>query len=156
MDRTGLLIILSSPSGAGKSTLVALLLRLHDVDEGAVRVDGHDVRDVTQESLRRNIGMVTQETAMFNRSARDNILYGRPDATEEEMIAAAKAARRRTFRRIVAAGGQAKGHAGQQDGGQIVHGSLPCIRTGGTAPPMRKQAGKSGLVPALVTGSRAL
>ena len=84
-------------SGAGKSTLVALLLRLHDVDEGAVRVDGHDVRDVTQESLRRNIGMVTQETAMFNRSARDNILYGRPDATEAEMIAAAEAAEAHEF-----------------------------------------------------------
>ncbi|MCU0899675.1 MAG: ABC transporter ATP-binding protein/permease [Cypionkella sp.] len=79
-------------SGAGKSTLVALLLRLYDCEKGAVRVDGHDVRQVTQESLRRQIGMVTQETAMFNRSARDNIAYGRPDATEEEIIAAAKAA----------------------------------------------------------------
>ena len=84
-------------SGAGKSTLVSLLLRLHDVEKGAVRVDGQDVRGVTQESLRRNIGMVTQETAMFNRSARDNILYGRPDATEEEMVAAAKAAEAHDF-----------------------------------------------------------
>ena len=79
-------------SGAGKSTLVALLLRLHDVERGAVRVDGHDVRAVTQESLRRNIGMVTQETAMFNRSARDNIRYGSPDASEDEIRAAARAA----------------------------------------------------------------
>ena len=84
-------------SGAGKSTLVSLLLRLHDVEKGVVRVDGQDVRGVTQESLRRNIGMVTQETAMFNRSARDNILYGRPDATEEEMVAAAKAAEAHDF-----------------------------------------------------------
>ncbi len=84
-------------SGAGKSTLVALLLRLYDVEKGAVRVDGHDVRAVTQESLRRNIGTVTQETAMFNRSARDNILYGRPDATEAEMIAAAQAAEAHEF-----------------------------------------------------------
>ena len=84
-------------SGAGKSTLVALLLRLHDVERGAVRVDGHDVRAVTQESLRRNIGMVTQETAMFNRSARDNILYGRPDASDAEMVAAAKAAEAHDF-----------------------------------------------------------
>nr|WP_090752097.1 ABC transporter ATP-binding protein [Paracoccus chinensis] len=84
-------------SGAGKSTLVSLLLRLHDVEKGAVRVDGFDVRGVTQESLRRNIGMVTQETAMFNRSARDNILYGRPGASEEEMIAAAKAAEAHDF-----------------------------------------------------------
>ncbi|MGL5009239.1 MAG: ABC transporter ATP-binding protein, partial [Paracoccaceae bacterium] len=79
-------------SGAGKSTLVALLLRLYDSEKGVVTVDGQDVRKVTQESLRRQIGMVTQETAMFNRSARDNILYGEPDATEEAMMAAAKAA----------------------------------------------------------------
>ncbi|SPH23577.1 Putative multidrug export ATP-binding/permease protein [Defluviimonas aquaemixtae] len=79
-------------SGAGKSTFVALLLRLYDAEEGRILVDGRDVSTVTQESLRRQIAMVTQETAMFNRSARDNILYGRPDATEEEMIAAARAA----------------------------------------------------------------
>ncbi|WP_323716545.1 ABC transporter ATP-binding protein [Paracoccus aminovorans] len=84
-------------SGAGKSTMVSLLLRLYDVEQGAVRVDGHDLRDVTQESLRRNIAMVTQETAMFNRSARDNILYGRPDATEDEIIAAARAAEAHDF-----------------------------------------------------------
>ncbi|MBN2631248.1 MAG: ABC transporter ATP-binding protein [Rhodobacteraceae bacterium] len=79
-------------SGAGKSSLVALLLRLYDCEKGAVLIDGHDVRGVTQESLRRQIGMVTQETAMFNRSARDNIAYGRPDASEAEIIAAARAA----------------------------------------------------------------
>lgn len=79
-------------SGAGKSTLVSLLLRLYDPEAGSVRIDGNDVRDVTQESLRRQIGMVTQETAMFNRSARDNILYGRPDAAEAEIVAAATAA----------------------------------------------------------------
>ncbi|MDF3606972.1 ABC transporter ATP-binding protein [Paracoccus sp. DMF-8] len=84
-------------SGAGKSTLVALLLRLYDVEKGAVRIDGHDLRDVTQESLRRNIAMVTQETAMFNRSARENILYGRPGASEEQMIEAAKAAEAHEF-----------------------------------------------------------
>lgn len=79
-------------SGAGKSSLVSLLLRLYDTESGRVLIDGHDVRQVTQESLRRQIGMVTQETAMFNRSARDNIGYGRPDATEAEIIAASKAA----------------------------------------------------------------
>jgi ATP-binding cassette subfamily B protein len=84
-------------SGAGKSTLVSLLLRLYDTEDGAVRLDGHDVRTVTQESLRRQIAMVTQETAMFNRSARDNILYGRPDATEAEIIAAARAAEAHEF-----------------------------------------------------------
>jgi ATP-binding cassette subfamily B protein len=84
-------------SGAGKSTLVSLLLRLYDCEKGAVLVDGHDVRAVTQESLRSQIGMVTQETAMFNRSARDNIGYGRPDASEDEIIAAAKAAEAHDF-----------------------------------------------------------
>ena len=84
-------------SGAGKSTLVSLLLRLYDCEKGSVSVDGHDVRSVTQESLRRQIGMVTQETAMFNRSARDNIAYGRPDATEAEIIAAATAAEAHEF-----------------------------------------------------------
>jgi len=84
-------------SGAGKSTLVALLLRLYDTESGQIRLDGVDVRSVTQESLRRQIGMVTQETAMFNRSARENILYGRPDATEAEMVAAARAAEAHEF-----------------------------------------------------------
>ncbi len=84
-------------SGAGKSSLVSLLLRLYDTESGAVMVDGHDVRTVTQESLRRQIGMVTQETAMFNRSARDNIAYGKPDATEDEIIAAARAAEAHDF-----------------------------------------------------------
>ncbi|MFN3278298.1 MAG: ABC transporter ATP-binding protein [Paracoccus hibiscisoli] len=84
-------------SGAGKTTLVGLLLRLYDVEAGAIRIDGHDLRDVTQESLRRQIAMVTQDTAMFNRSARDNILYGRPGATQDDVIAAAKAAEAHNF-----------------------------------------------------------
>ncbi len=84
-------------SGAGKSTLVALLLQLYKPEAGAIRIDGMDLGKVTQESLRRQIGMVTQETAMFNRSARENILYGRPDATEDEMIAAAERAEAHVF-----------------------------------------------------------
>ncbi len=84
-------------SGAGKSTLVALLLRLYDTEAGRIAVDGHDLRDVTQESLRRQIGMVTQETAMFNRSARDNIRYGKPDATDAEIEAAAMQAEAHEF-----------------------------------------------------------
>ncbi len=84
-------------SGAGKSTLVALLLRLYDTESGSVAVDGHDVRDVTQASLRSQIAMVTQETAMFNRSDYDNIRYGRPDATEAEVHAAAKQAEAHDF-----------------------------------------------------------
>jgi ATP-binding cassette subfamily B protein len=84
-------------SGAGKSTLVALLLRLYDPERGRITIDGHDLRDLTQESLRRQIGMVTQETAMFNRSARENIRYGRPDATEADLVAAAQKAEAHGF-----------------------------------------------------------
>ena len=84
-------------SGAGKSTLVSLILRLYDPEQGRVLIDGIDLRTVTQESLRRQIGMVTQETAMFNRTARENILYGSPDATEAQVIAAAKAAEAHDF-----------------------------------------------------------
>ncbi|MCU9848127.1 ABC transporter ATP-binding protein/permease [Defluviimonas sp. WL0024] len=99
--RPGEKIGIVGASGAGKSTLVALLLRLYDAEKGRILVDGRDVREVTQESLRHQIAMVTQETAMFNRSARDNILYGRPNATEEEMIAAAKAAEADEFIRTL-------------------------------------------------------
>jgi ATP-binding cassette, subfamily B, bacterial len=84
-------------SGAGKSTLVAVLLRLYDAEQGAVLIDGQDLRDVTQESVRINIGMVTQETAMFNRSADDNIRYGRPDATFDQVQDAAKRAEAHDF-----------------------------------------------------------
>ena len=79
-------------SGAGKSTLVALLLRLYDPEQGRILIDGQDIREVTQDSLRQAIGMVTQETAMFNRSARENILYGRPDASDDDLVAAARKA----------------------------------------------------------------
>ena len=95
--RAGEKVGIVGASGAGKSTMVALLLRLYDVEKGAIRIDGQDLRHVTQESLRRQIGMVTQETAMFNRSARDNILYGRPGATQPEIEAAARAAEAHDF-----------------------------------------------------------
>lgn len=84
-------------SGAGKSTLVSLLLRLYDPEDGAVLIDGQDISNVTQDSLRLAIGMVTQETAMFNRSARDNIAYGRPDADDAALIAAADKAEAHDF-----------------------------------------------------------
>lgn len=84
-------------SGAGKSTLVSLLLRLYAPEEGRILIDETDTTLATQDSLRRAIGMVTQETAMFNRSARDNILYGRPDALDEEMVAAAQKAEAQDF-----------------------------------------------------------
>ncbi len=95
--RAGEKVGIVGASGAGKSTLVSLLLRLYDTEEGRILVGGHDVRSVTQESLRRNIGMVTQETAMFNRTARDNILYGRPGASNDEVIAAANRAEAHEF-----------------------------------------------------------
>ncbi len=84
-------------SGAGKSTLVNLLLRLYDAEDGQVTIDGSNVSTVTQESLREQIGMVTQETAMFNRTARDNILYGRPSATAADVVEAAKKAEAHEF-----------------------------------------------------------
>jgi ATP-binding cassette subfamily B protein len=84
-------------SGAGKSTLVSLLLRLYDTEAGRVTLDGTDIRTVTQDSLRHQIAMVTQETAMFNRSAMENIRYGRPDATDAEVFAAAKRAEAHDF-----------------------------------------------------------
>lgn len=84
-------------SGAGKSSLVSLLLRLYTLEKGRILIDGQDIAGVSQESLRRQIGMVTQETAMFNRSAFDNIRYGKPDATEEEVVAAAMKAEAHEF-----------------------------------------------------------
>ncbi|MBX3615894.1 ABC transporter ATP-binding protein [Nitrosomonas sp.] len=84
-------------SGAGKSTLVSLLLRFYDPQQGSITIDGQDIRRVTQDSLRANIAMVTQDTSLLHRSIRDNILFGRPDATEEQMIAAAKQAHAHEF-----------------------------------------------------------
>ena len=84
-------------SGAGKSTIVNLLLRFYDVQGGQIEIDGQDIKSVTQNSLRAQIGMVTQDTSLLHRSVRDNILYGRPDATEEEMISAAKRAEAHDF-----------------------------------------------------------
>ncbi len=84
-------------SGAGKSTAVALLLRLYDVEAGQITIDGHDIRALTQEGLRRQIATVTQEAAMFNRSALDNILYGRPDAGEAAAVDAAREAAAHEF-----------------------------------------------------------
>ena len=79
-------------SGAGKSTLVNLLLRFFDVDSGKICIDGQAIEDVTQESLRQQIGMVTQDTSLLHRTVRENIAYGRPDASDEEIIIAAKQA----------------------------------------------------------------
>ena len=90
--KAGQAIALVGPSGAGKSTVASLLPRFYDVTEGAIFVDGHDVRDVTLASLREQVGIVPQETNLFNDTVYNNILYGRLDATRDEVIAAAKAA----------------------------------------------------------------
>ena len=84
-------------SGAGKSTLVNLLLRFHDVQKGRILIDDQDIAKVTQDSLRQAIGMVTQDTSLLHRAMRDNILYGRPDATEAQMLTAAKRAQADEF-----------------------------------------------------------
>ena len=89
----GHLVALVGPSGAGKTTISQLLPRLYDVTEGAVRVDGHDVREVTQSSLRAAIGVVSQDPHLFHESVADNLRYAKPDATLAEMEAAARAAR---------------------------------------------------------------
>jgi ATP-binding cassette subfamily B protein len=86
-------VAIVGPSGAGKSTLSRLLFRFYDVDDGAIRIDGHDLRDVTQDSLRRAIGVVPQDTVLFNDSIRYNIGYGRTDAAPAEIEDAARRAR---------------------------------------------------------------
>ena len=90
-------VALVGASGAGKSTAVSLLLRLYDLEQGTITLDGTDIATFAQEGLREQISMVTQETAMFNRSARENILYGRPEASEAEMIDAATRAEAHDF-----------------------------------------------------------
>lgn len=90
--RAGETIALVGPTGAGKTTVVNLLPRFYEATRGAVLIDGHDIRDLTLESLRKQIGIVSQEAFLFNGTIRENILYGRLDATEAEMMEAAKAA----------------------------------------------------------------
>lgn len=90
--QAGQTIALLGATGSGKTTIINLIPRFYDVSEGRVLIDGHDVRDVTLESLRSNIGIVLQETTLFTGSIRDNIAFGKPDATIDEVVAAAKAA----------------------------------------------------------------
>jgi len=95
--RPGEKIGLIGPSGAGKSTLVNLLLRLYDLESGRILVDNQNIAEVTQESLRERIGMITQDTSLLHRSIRDNLLYGKPDATDEELWEAVRKARADEF-----------------------------------------------------------
>ena len=95
--RPGERIGLVGPSGAGKSTLVNLLLRLYDVERGRILVDGQDIAAVTQESLREQVGMVTQDTSLLHRSIRENLRYGKPESTEAELMEAVHRARADEF-----------------------------------------------------------
>jgi ABC-type multidrug transport system fused ATPase/permease subunit len=88
---------LVGPSGAGKTTLMGLLLRMHDVAEGAIRIDGQDIREVTQQSLRQSIALIPQDTTLFHRSLLENIRYGRPGATDAEVEQAARRAHAHDF-----------------------------------------------------------
>jgi len=101
--RKGEVVAFVGMSGAGKSTLMDLLPRFHDVSDGRITIDGHDVRDVTQDSLRAHIGIVTQETFLFSDSIRYNIAYGRPEADTAEIERAARQAHAHEF--IVACAG---------------------------------------------------
>ena len=90
-------VAIVGPTGCGKSTVINLLMRFYDVDAGAISVDGHDIRQVTRESLRDNYGMVLQETWLKTGTIKENIAYGRPDATDEEIIEAAKQSHAHSF-----------------------------------------------------------
>ena len=87
-----MIIAIDGPSGAGKTTISYLIPRLYDVEQGAVTIDGHDVRDLTAATIARSVGVVTQESYLFGGTVRENISYGRPTATDDEIVAAAKAA----------------------------------------------------------------
>lgn len=95
--RKGQRVGLVGPSGAGKTTFVSLLLRQHDIDDGAIEIDGHNIAQVTQDSLRANIAVVPQEPLLFHRTIKENIAYGNPDATQEEIEEVAKKAQAHEF-----------------------------------------------------------
>jgi ATP-binding cassette subfamily B multidrug efflux pump len=95
--KAGQTIALLGATGSGKTTIINLLPRFYDPTEGRITIDGHELRDVTLDSLRSNIGIVLQETTLFSGSIRENIAFGKPDATDEEVIAAAKAAQAHDF-----------------------------------------------------------
>ena len=90
-------VAIVGPTGCGKTTVINLLMRFYDVNEGAIRIDGVDIRDITRKSLRESIGMVLQDTVLFAGTVRDNIAFAKPDATDEEIVAAAKAAHAHSF-----------------------------------------------------------
>ena len=124
--KPGQRIALVGPTGCGKTTLINLLMRFYDVDSGSIKVSGKDIRDVTRASLRRNYGMVLQDTWLKAGTIRENISYGKPDATEEEIVAAAKAAHADSYIRRLPQGYDT---VIAEDGGNISQGQkqLLCI-----------------------------
>ncbi len=124
--RPGQRIAIVGPTGCGKSTVINLLMRFYDVDRGEIRVDGTDVRSITRKSLRRNYGMVLQETWLKSGTVRENIAYGKPDATDEEIIAAAKKSHAHSFIRRMPQGYDT---VISEDGGNLSQGQkqLLCI-----------------------------
>ena len=104
--KPGQMVAIVGPTGAGKTTMVKLLMRFYDVDQGAIRLDGHNVRDFNRSELREGFGMVLQDTWLFKGTIMENIRYGRLDATDEEVIAAAKAAKADSFIRTLPGGYQ--------------------------------------------------
>ena len=124
--KSGQRVAIVGPTGCGKTTVINLLMRFYDVNEGSISVDGHDIRNVTRHSLRENYGMVLQETWLAAGTVRDNIAFGRPDATDEEVVAAAKAAHAHGFiRRLPEGYNTVIG----EDGGSLSQGQkqLLCI-----------------------------
>jgi ATP-binding cassette subfamily B protein len=97
MNERGLLLVISGPSGAGKSTLINLLMRMYDVDEGRLLIDGKDIRDIGMDDLRSQIGVVLQETFLFSGTILQNITYAKPDASLEDVIRASKIANAHDF-----------------------------------------------------------
>ena len=118
-------IAIVGPTGCGKTTLINLLMRFYDVDAGEISVEGRDIRQVTRRSLRASYGMVLQDTWLMSGTIRENICMGKPDATEEEMIAAAKAAHADSFIRRLPEGYDT---VMTEDGGSLSQGRLPCVR----------------------------
>lgn len=102
--KPGATIALVGPTGAGKTTIISLLSRFYDVDEGSIRIDGHDIRDVQQASLRKQLGIVLQDTFLFSGTVRENIRYGRLEATDDEVEDAAKLANADSFIRLLPGG----------------------------------------------------